>query len=95
MNAKQDIKVSQKINAIRKAAGNPGCVCPLCGQKAQYPYRRFVDGKVYEGCVDAFHTEEMNSPAAGAAYGSATVGWHNREVARQMRKDELVHLMSL
>ncbi len=30
--------------------------CPTCTHTAESPYRRYVDGKIVEGCVDVFHT---------------------------------------
>jgi hypothetical protein len=50
--------------------------CGTCGENARYPYRRYVDGKVSEGCVDDCHSQFMQYDA-----------WHNRPEAWGVRKD--------
>ena len=77
---------SAKINAIRSAAGNTLEKCCTCGRPAASPYRRHVEGKIVEGCIDAIHTTEV--------YGE-TLSWHMRPVAVAMRKATLQHLRSL
>jgi hypothetical protein len=64
MNAKKiptaiDLKTSAKILAIRAAAGNPCTVCPTCGRGQAAPHRRILEGRIYEGCVDACHTGHL------------------------------------
>lgn len=75
-NSKQDATRSQRINAIRAAAGNTMAQCPTCGRAKGAPYRAQVAGKLAYGCVDAFH--------AGALYG-ASLEWHMREEAQALR----------
>jgi len=52
--------------------------CKTCGRPLAAPYRRIVNGKIVEGCVTADHD--------GHLYGAAAE-WHNRPVAKQIRKD--------
>jgi hypothetical protein len=80
--AAQDSKTSARIVAIRDSAGNPGTHCPCCTQPVAAPYRRVLEGRVAEGCVDAAHAE----------YADA---WHDRPQARDIRARELAHLVSL
>jgi hypothetical protein len=85
-NTKQDAVRSNKINAIRKAAGNPMTQCPICTRSAEAPYRHHENGTVKAGCVDAFHT--------GHLYGTS-LEWHLRPSAQEWRAQELKHLQSL
>jgi hypothetical protein len=80
-----DSATSRKIQAIRLAAGNPGTHCPCCTRPVADPYRRIVDGRCTEGCVDASH-------AGHFGYSSTSSQWHNRPAAREIRKAELARL---
>jgi hypothetical protein len=84
-NIKHDQVRSSKINAIRKAAGNPMTQCPTCTRSAEAPYRHHEDGKVKAGCIDSFHT--------GHLYG-ASLEWHNRPCAQEWRAQELAQLQA-
>jgi hypothetical protein len=92
--SKNDIKASAKINAIRSAArlslgmGDATC-CPTCTRSAASPYRRQVDGKVSEGCIDAFHTPAFEGIATTSA------AWHFRPEAVALRAQTLAHLLAL
>lgn len=77
----------KKILAIRARAGNTCATCPTCTRTAAGPFRRLDDrGAVVAGCVDATH--------AGHLYG-ASLEWHNRTQAKQIRKAELTRLLAL
>ena len=55
--------------------------CPTCGRRAGDPFRVFdARGKVLQGCVDEFHTDELVTPSESAR-------WHARPVAKKMRRD--------
>ena len=75
---------SKKIVALgvkaRKSLGMPAdrTTCPTCMRALNDPYRRVVDGKYSEGCVDAHHTGHL--PEA-----SNTYNWHWRTAAIQVR----------
>ena len=56
--------IDEKINAIRRAAGNPGLRCPTCGRSEHDPYRRVVGGKFVEGCVDSFTVQASRAGAS-------------------------------
>ncbi len=85
MNANElDSKRSAKINAIRNAAlGEAHTRCPTCGHGASAPYRRVSEGKIVEGCIDAFHAE--------ALYGES-LRWHTRPAAQKLRQGTLALL---
>ncbi len=70
------IKADLAVSKIRSAAGNPGHVCPTCGKPAHAPYRRVLNGKISEGCVDPFHTGRLSG---------ADLAWHMRPCAVQLR----------
>jgi hypothetical protein len=53
--------------------------CPTCLRPVNNPYRRIVDGRIVEGCIDDTHTGRI--PAA-----SNTGAWHNRPVAKAHRR---------
>ncbi len=79
-----DERTSAKITAIRTKAGNPGVKCPICTREAAAPARRRdANGRIVEGCVDAFHT--------GALYGESRA-WHDRPGAVKLRAAELAWL---
>ena len=60
-------------------------VCTICGKPAGSPYRRHdSEGKIFEGCVDGFHSGHLPIP-------SNTAAWHNRSSAKKLRLDSLVH----
>ncbi len=53
-------------------------VCYTCTRPVAAPFRRYnKQGEVVEGCVDASHD--------GHLYGES-LRWHNRPVAKQIRK---------
>ncbi len=52
--------------------------CPTCVRPVGAPYRRSVNGKVVEGCIDECHT--------GHLYGTS-LEWHNRPVAKKLRAE--------
>ena len=81
------MSVSQKIMKIRKSAGNIGTTCPICCRSVDDPYRRIVEGTIVEGCVDASHTDHINRLGP-----CNTAAWHNRPVAKKLRKDTLLYL---
>lgn len=59
--------VSEQIMAIRLAAGGSSEVCPVCGQRAEAPYRRHDErGNVTEGCADACHTGRLVTASLSA-----------------------------
>jgi hypothetical protein len=71
--------VSSKILDIRLAAGGSSEVCPTCGRNASNPYRRCVEDKIIEGCVDAVHTGRL-TPISGSN------SWHMRNEAIAIRR---------
>ena len=86
-----DARVTAKILAIRKAAGNPGTQCPTCGQPAHAPYRRRgPGGEITEGCIDAFH-----GPSLKLGGASPSREWHEHERAKGHRRRELGHLLDI
>lgn len=50
--------------------------CNTCGRSVFSPYRRHVNGKIIEGCIDASHE--------GKLYGES-LRWHNRKEAKDFR----------
>ena len=87
----------RKILAIRSAARislgmepghGPNDKCPTCCRPARDGFMRYVDGKAYEGCVDACHVPyELGSTNRGH--------WLSRQGAREIRRAELAQLESL
>lgn len=61
--------------------------CTTCGRPAAAPYRRIVDGRIVEGCVDAHHQ-------TGYLQG-ASLAWHMQPSAHVTRKAVLVHFKTL
>lgn len=76
-------KVEEKINTIRKNAGNPMVRCPICLGSEWAPYIRIVNGKIVEGCIDAFHLK------AGSCGPGNYADWYWRPIARKLRRNEL------
>ena len=60
--------------------------CLTCNRLPAAPYRRIVDGRTIEGCVDACHTEHV--------HGTSTE-WHWRQDAIKIRKSTLDFLNGL
>lgn len=85
---KTDAKNSANIMIIRRGAGGGHTHCPTCGQTRAAPYRRLVDGKIVEGCIDASHTGHLVPISASSE-------WHDRPVARMMRAGTLADLKAL
>jgi hypothetical protein len=85
---------SKKVVAFgvkaRKSLGMPAdlTTCPTCGRALNDPYRRIIDGKYSEGCVDAHHTGHL--PEA-----SNTYSWHWRTAAIQVRMATYVLLTAV
>ena len=52
--------------------------CNLCQGDPDKPYRRLRDGKIVEGCISATHTGHIHG---------ASLKWHNRPAAKQLRKE--------
>lgn len=53
--------------------------CPSCSKSASSPWRVYSEnGKVLQGCVDAFHTGHIVTP-------SESNYWHNRPEAKKIR----------
>lgn len=84
-----DVQVSQEIMDIRRSAGNPCVSCPTCCQPRTKPYRRRVNGKIVEGCIDACHTDTLLG-----VFG-ASRDWHFRPEAAEMRRKTLIHLKDM
>ena len=60
MNAiERQTKTCERINALRRAAGNPLTHCPTCGHVVSAPYSRLVNGVRVEGCIDAAHVDHL------------------------------------
>jgi hypothetical protein len=77
---------SERIQAIRTKAGNPGLQCPTCTRAAGAPFRVYSEnGKVHSGCIDAFHTGHLPSLSESNA-------WHVRAEAVALRKRTLAML---
>jgi hypothetical protein len=76
--------VDARINAIRAKHGNDGAACCTCGRPAINPYRRILNGRVVEGCVDAAHGPHL--------YAGNGLAWHLRPEAVQLRRNELAAL---
>lgn len=74
--------VSERIMAIRIAAGGSADVCCTCGHRAEAPYRRIIGGRIHEGCVDAIHTGRLVSI-------SGSNDWQNRKEAEKIRRATL------
>ena len=70
-----------KIVANRVRHGGSATHCPTCTRPAFHPYRRIVDGKIVEGCVDACHSAHV-SPAS---HSGASYEWHWRPEAIALR----------
>lgn len=81
-------RVSDEIMKIRLANGGSDQTCPTCGRSAFAPYRRIVDGRIVEGCVDAIHSDHV-TPISNSGH------WHNRKEAKEIRRAELTHLRDL
>ncbi len=69
---------SRKTLAIRAAAGNDCETCPICARPANAPYRRIVDSRIVEGCIDAAHSV--------AHLVGDSREWHYRKVAVAHRR---------
>lgn len=80
-------RVCERINQIRRDAGNPMEKCPICGHGVWDVYRRVVGGKIVEGCVDAFHLPAAQTP-------SNYTSWFNRKCAQQLRRNELKSMLN-
>jgi len=78
---------SRKILALRLAAGNDCETCPTCARPANAPYRRIVDGRIVEGCIDAAHTV--------ACLVGGTREWHYRKAAVAHRRTVAASLEAL
>lgn len=93
--AKQQAATAAKINAIRANARGitvealRALPCPTCCRPAAMPYRRIVDGKITEGCVDAHHH------VSETVYSCGSSEWHTRPAAAELRRAELKHLEAL
>lgn len=68
--------VSERTVKIRLLAGGNPHTCPVCGCARSAPARRYVDGKIAEGCVDASHTGWLRG---------VDLDWHNRPAAIGIR----------
>lgn len=64
------------LNGATVAKFSPG-TCSTCGCGPSVPYRRIVDGRIIEGCVDLTHN--------GQLHGSS-LAWHDRKSAKALRK---------
>lgn len=83
-----DHQISTAINALRHEASfdlplGPR-VCPTCFRPAHSPARRRVNGRIVEGCVDAFHHD-------GGLVGN-DLAWHSRPYAQQLRARTLASM---
>lgn len=67
-----------KILNLRILNGGSVDRCPTCGHSPENPYRRVINGKIIEGCVDATHTGRLPVP-------SASSDWHMRPEAIEVR----------
>jgi hypothetical protein len=74
--------VSEKINDIRRKAGNPLTQCPTCCRAPESPFRVFEGGRVINGCIDPIHTGHL--PAI-----SESNRWHLSAFAKRWRSQML------
>lgn len=86
--AAQDATTSAKLVAFRAKYGGDAESCPTCTRAPTRPFRRIVDGKIVEGCVDACHTGQFTGLSSSNA-------WHTRPEARILRKETFDHLKTL
>lgn len=75
-----------KIHAYRLAES--GGRCPDCCSTPAAPYRRTVDGKITEGCINAAHSEHFTGLSESWA-------WHMRPWAVEFRTNANDRLLSL
>lgn len=60
--------------------------CVICGCAPTDPYRRWVDGKIVEGCIAEAHKALTVNNSS-----QSSVDWHNRADAKKLRKASPLH----
>ena len=89
---KEDLVNSDAHMGLRLSCGGSYTHCATCGQLRTEPYRRWLDGAVVEGCIDASHTNEMFAQFGRKDSSAASSNWHFRGIARAWRAECLQNL---
>ena len=83
-----DIVYANKVIELRKAGGQAGDLCPMCGCKHSEPSRRIEEGRIVGGCVDPCHGKYLEPD-------SDSYKWHFRSDALAFRRSMYEMIINL